>query len=88
MDGKDPYFVAWNDQFSSLLKDKILAMMEAVKASGLDSIAHIFKDPFDAEHWRLVYEDGEFYITNLDDDTIGIFRVDLASMGIRKAPPE
>ena len=81
IDPRDPYITAWSDQFGALLRDKVRAMIEAVKASGFRSLAHVFKDPFDDDMWRLFYEEGEFYLVNLE--TGNQFQLDLPSLGIR-----
>ena len=76
----DPYITAWSDQFGAMLRDKVRAMIEAVKASGFDSLAHVFKDPYDDDLWRLFYQDGQFYLVNLETGTQ--FQLDLSLLGI------
>ena len=84
IDPRDPYIMAWKEQFASLLRDKILQMMEALKVTGWTTIAHVFNDPYDdGDVFRLVYEKGEFFVANLSDPTESVMKVDLKALGIR-----
>ena len=86
MDPADPYIRAWVDQFGALIRDKARAMMAAVEASGFTTLAHFFRDPSDGSPWRIVYEDGDFFLVNLEDgsdpDSSKVFRLDLEALGV------
>jgi hypothetical protein len=61
----------------------VLLMAKAVEVTGWDSIAHIFKDPYDDDRWRLVFEDGQFWLLNLSHEDGQPIHVDLAALGIK-----
>jgi hypothetical protein len=82
VDPNDPWRAAWREQFKMLMRDKILQMIEAAKVTGWDCIAHTFKDPFDDDEWRLVFDDGQFYLLNLSHEDGQIIHVDPAALGI------
>lgn len=77
VDPKDPYIAAWKEQFTSLMRDKLREMIKALKVTGWDSMAHVFKDPYDDGLFRLVYEQGEFYLINVSNPDDGILQIDI-----------
>ena len=80
----DPYVRAWADQFGALVRDKVRQMVNAVKVTGWNSVAHVFKDPYDDDEYRLIFYDGEFYLTNLNDPSQGHIRLDLEALGVER----
>jgi hypothetical protein len=84
VDPRDPYILAWRDQFGMLVRDKVLLMLEVVKATGWANFAHVFNDPYDDDKFRLVYDSGEFYVGNLSNTNGEVVKLDLERMGIKR----
>lgn len=80
----DPYVKAWADQFGALIRDKIRQMVKAIHVTGWDQLAHVFKDPYDDDEYRLIFYQNEFYITNLADPNGYHVRLDLDALGVER----
>lgn len=60
-------------------------MIDAVLVTNFDSLAHAFVDPDEGERWRLVYQEGVFYIIGVDDaEETGPLVLDLERLGVHK----
>ncbi len=81
----DPRIVAWSDQFGALLRDKCREMQRAAFASGWDSVAHVFNDPHDDDLWRLVYEGGDYMVTNITASDDHYVVLDIESLGVNRS---
>ena len=81
-DPRDPHITAWADQFGALLRDKVRGMMDAQAATGWNSIAHAFDDPSDGDTYRLHYEDGQYFLTNITEDESNVVELDPVALGV------
>lgn len=81
---EDPYVAFWADQFGALVRDKCRQMQSAIVATGWSSCAHVFEDPSDGDRWRLTYEQGIFYLTNLSDDENHHVVLDIEALGVNR----
>lgn len=83
-DPNDPYVVAWSDQFGALLRDKVRDMQAAVYVTGWTSMAHVFKDPYDDDKYRLAYDAPEYYLINLNDPDETVVTLNLEKLGVNR----
>jgi hypothetical protein len=78
----EPVLIAWADQFGALLRDKVILLIRAVAASGLDPIYHSFSDPVDGDGYRIAYDSGQFLLWNLDDEAETVVVLDIEALGV------
>lgn len=77
----DVDLLAWADQFGALLRDKVREMQLGLDATGWTSMAHVFES-VEGDSFRLIYEDGEFYVSPVPAEDGMIVVLDLDSLGV------
>lgn len=81
VDPRDPYIVAWKEQFGALVRDKVRQMINAIEVTGWNELAHCFDDPYDDDRFHLTFYNGEFYLVNLSTPQTHV-RLDLEKLGV------